>query len=205
MNFEEIKAFLNENKDNEDVKILLKEMIDEKILNDILETDTAKRLLQPKMDRYFAKGLETWKQNNLNKIVEEEIAKRFPPETPEQKQIRELQQKLQEMEMATKREKLQALKLKALSEQGLPAKLSDFINVDNEELLPEVINTLKEVWTTSIESVINERLKGQTPHTPQQVNSGKQLTKEDIAKMPVKERMKIYNENPELWRKIMNS
>ena len=64
----------------------------------ILEIAEGQKLIQPKLDKYFNKGLETWKQNNLEKLIDEEIAKRYPEETPEMRRIKELEQKLAEKE-----------------------------------------------------------------------------------------------------------
>ena len=38
-----------------------------------LETDEGRRLLQPRLDKYFTKGLKTWQDNNLEKEVQARV------------------------------------------------------------------------------------------------------------------------------------
>ena len=84
-NFDEVKKYLEENKDTDEVKSLFTGFIPKDQLESYLDSEEGKKLLQPRLDKYFTKGLETWKANNLKKEVEAEINKRFPPETEEAK------------------------------------------------------------------------------------------------------------------------
>jgi hypothetical protein len=110
-----------------------------------------------------------------------------------------------QIERQAQKEKLKAYALKQLSEKGLPAGLADYFHVETEEAVNEIITYLEQEWKVNIENVVNEKLKGKTPPQSQQIGGGEELTKEKIAKMSVKERMKLFNENPDLWNRIMNS
>jgi NH3-dependent NAD+ synthetase len=60
-------------------------------IKDFLEnSEDGKKLLQSLSDNRVTRGIDTWKQNNLDKLVEEEIGKRFPPETEEKKETSRL-------------------------------------------------------------------------------------------------------------------
>ena len=92
MNKEQVLAFLKENPE------IINELITPEVVGGFLEGEQGKKFLQPKMDAYFTKGLESWKANSLDKLINEEIKKRFPNETPEMKRIMELEQKLANQE-----------------------------------------------------------------------------------------------------------
>ena len=202
MNINEIKEYIEQNKDSDEVKSYLAGFLSADTINPFLDTEDGKKLLQPKIDKHFTKGLETWKANNLNTLIETELAKRNPAETPEAKQIRELNDKLTNMEKATQREKLKNMAIKGLNEKGLPVGLADYFSVDTEDGVTEIVSFLDTQWKSAIENTVNERLKGKTP--PAGANTGDgELTKDKIARMSVKDRMKIYNETPEIWKKIM--
>ncbi len=205
MDINEIKAYIEQNKDNEEVQQLANSFITPDRINGFLEGEDGKKLLQPKMDKYFNKGLESWKANNLNSIVETEVSKRFPAETPESKQLREMQEKLNNMESQTAFEKRKGQAIKSLNEKGLPVGLADYFHADTDEGIGEVISYLEIEWKNAIEKSVTEKLKGHTPPASQSTGADTTLTKEKIASLPVKDRMKIFNENPELWNKIMNS
>lgn len=79
--------------------------------------------LDSEKDKHHSTALDTWKTNNLKKLIEE-VNKRNPTETPEQKRIRELEEKLEENE---RKEKVAAMKEKALehvSKDGMPLKFA---------------------------------------------------------------------------------
>ena len=205
MDFNDVKKFFEENAGNDEVQTFANSFITPDKVNAFLDGEDGKKLLQPKMDKYFNKGLETWKANNLNSILETEISKRFPAETPEAKQLRELQEKLNNMERQTVSEKRKTQAIKTLNEKGLPVGLADYFHADTDEGMSEIVSYLEIEWKNAIEKVVNEKLKGSTPNTSQSTGADTTLTKEQIAKMPVKDRMKIFSEQPELWNKIMNS
>ena len=97
---EQVLSFLSENQD------VITEVLTATHIENYLGNSEGQKLMQPKLDKYFNKGLETWKQNNLEKLIDEEIAKRYPEETPEMRKIKELEQKLAEKEREAVRKRL---------------------------------------------------------------------------------------------------
>lgn len=76
-------------------------------------------------DTHHQTALQTWKTNHLNQLVEDEVKKRNPPEeTPEQKRIRELEEKIANGERATQRAELKNKAMAYATDQKLPAKFA---------------------------------------------------------------------------------
>ncbi|MBP1935096.1 DUF4355 domain-containing protein [Ammoniphilus resinae] len=184
MDLQAVQQFLEQSKDQEDVKSYLQGL--SQVTPDgakaFLETDEGKKLLQPQLDSYFTKGLDTWKKNNLEKLISEEVSKRNPQETPEQKQLRELQEKINQMEQEKTREALKNVALTQLSQKKLPANLVDLLIGKDQESTLANLTKYEEVFTSHLQSLVDEKLKsggsipkdGQPPQT---------FTKEQISSM----------------------
>jgi len=127
-------------------------------------------------DSFHTKGLETWKANNLKKLVDEEIAKVNPQETPEQKKIRELEQRLNEEAAARKKETLKNQAIKKLTEKGLPADLTDYLIGQDEEATDQALSTYEKALENFKKSVTEGILKtkgrapAQTDTEPQNID-----------------------------------
>lgn len=174
-------------------------------LNKFLESEDGRKALQPKMDQYFAKGLETWKQNNLQKLIDGEINKRFPAETEEQKQIRDLQQKLEQIENEKTYAMLKTEAMTALSSQGITTEIADFFIAGTKEETLSKIQNFTEIFKKEVNKEVEERIKkaGISPtNTPKQEID---ITKEEILKMDYNTRVAFYNNNPEIYAKLMGN
>lgn len=193
---EQVATFLENNADT------YKEVVD-----GFLKTETGRNYLQPELDRFFSKGLESWKVNNLDKIVSERVAELNPQETPEQRRIRELEEKLSRQEMGRKEEQLKNLSIKTLSEKGMPTSIAEYLRADTEEGVRNTINNLEIEWTLALDTAVTNRFKeqGKTPKNSTQANTSDSMTKEKLLNMSVKDSTEFYNKNPQLFRQIMNS
>lgn len=153
MEWQEVLAFLEENKEsNEDVKGYLSELsqVTPDKVSSFLETEEGKKFLQPKMDSYFTKGLETWKSNNLKKLVDEEVKKLNPPTNPLEKELQDLKRELLVKDLKAKAKDVAA-------EQKLPVKLVDYFIGEDEESTLSNLKVFQEVF----ESQLNERVQAQ--------------------------------------------
>lgn len=159
MELQDIQKFIEENKDNEDVQNYIKGFFTEDGVNSFLETDEGKKYLQPRLDKYHAKGLDTWKKNQLQKIIDEEVAKRNPAETEQEKQIRELQQKLKEVETDNLKKELTNKAIEVLTENKIPAKFASFLIGDSEDSTLANIDIIKEIWSKEVQNSVDERFK----------------------------------------------
>ncbi|QEO61592.1 DUF4355 domain-containing protein [Bacillus altitudinis] len=161
MNIEEIKQFLEQNKENEEVKAFVGELsaVSADKVKGFLETEEGKKLLQPRLDQHFTKGLATWKDNNLEKIVEEEVSKRNPSKTPEQLEIEKLRKDMESERNARNREKLVNTALKVADKKTLPKDVIDFFIGENEESTIENLGKLEESFNAAVQAAVDAKFK----------------------------------------------
>lgn len=162
MELKDIKAFLETNKEQEDVKAYLSELSKVTVegVEQFIESDEGKRWLQPKLDKNFTKGLETWKNGNLQKIIDEAVAKANPEETPEQKQIRELTERLNQKEAQEKRQVLLNKGLLVADEKKLPKDLVEFLIGEDERTTIANLEKLESIFDPYVTKQVEEKLKG---------------------------------------------
>ncbi|WP_102335741.1 DUF4355 domain-containing protein [Salimicrobium jeotgali] len=163
MTLEEVKQFLEQHKEDEQVKAYLGELKQptKEDVEGFLDTEEGKQLLQPRLDNYFTKGLNTWKENNLNKIIEDEVAKRNPKETPEQKRIRELEEQIEQGKQEAQREKLMNKAVSQASEKGLPTDIVSFFIGEDEDSTLNNLATFEEKYNAAVQSKVDEQFKQQ--------------------------------------------
>ncbi|MFP7454313.1 DUF4355 domain-containing protein [Bacillus safensis] len=161
MNIEEIKQFLEQNKENEEVKAFVGELsaVSADKVKGFLETEEGKKLLQPRLDQHFTKSLDTWKENNLEKIVEEEVSKRNPSKTPEQLEVEKLRKEIEAEKAARNRETLVNKALKAADEKKLPKDVIDFFIGENEDSTLENLSKLEESFNAAVQAAVDVKFK----------------------------------------------
>jgi hypothetical protein len=153
----------------------------------VSENEEGKKWLQSLTDSRVTEAIKTYEKKTLPKKVEEEIAKRFPPETEEQKQLRELKQKLEQIEQEKIRETLRNKALSVATEKQLPAKLVDFFIGQDEETTMKNLSVLEEVFSAAVQQAVEARFKD-GGRNPKPSNPDDQpLTKEMIEKMTPEE------------------
>ena len=161
MKLEDVKKFLADNKDQDEVKAYLGELsaVSADKVKGFLDTDEGKRLIQPRLDANFSKGLETWKQNNLDKIIEEEVNKRNPQKTPEQIELEKLRKEIEDERKARNRESLVNKALKVADEKKLPKGIIDFFIADDEENTLTNLSKLEEEYSKAIQTAVDSKFK----------------------------------------------
>lgn len=161
MNIEEIKQFLEQNKENEEIKAFVGELSAVSVdkVKGFLETEEGKKVLQPRLDQHFTKGLATWKENNLEKIVEDEVSKRNPSKTPEQLEIEKLRKDMESERNARNREKLVNTALKVADKKMLPKDVIDFFIGENEESTIENLGKLEESFNAAVQAAVDAKFK----------------------------------------------
>lgn len=123
-------------------------------------------------DKHQSTALETWKENNLQGLIDAAVSKANPTETPEQKRIRELEEKIEENE---RKEKVAAMKEKALehvSKNGLNLKFAskyvDRFLGDDETVTASALDELK----TDLDAIVSEQVEAKFKANGRDINTG---------------------------------
>ncbi|MFA1821164.1 DUF4355 domain-containing protein [Virgibacillus oceani] len=161
MKLEDVKKFLEENKDDKEVSAYLGELsaVSAEKVEGFLDTAEGKKLLQPRLDQNFTKGLTTWKENNLDQLIEEEVKKRNPEETPEQKELAALRKQFEDEKKARNRESLKNKALTVADEKKLPKGILDYFIADDEENTMTNLSKLEEAYNESVKSAVDAKFK----------------------------------------------
>ncbi|HCD3342933.1 TPA: DUF4355 domain-containing protein [Staphylococcus argenteus] len=161
MNIEEVKSFFEEHKDDKEVKDYLNGLktlsVDD--VKGFLDTEEGKRIIQPELDRYHSKGLESWKEKNLEDLIEQEVRKRNPEQSEEQKRISALEQELEKRDAEAKREKLRSNALGKAQELNLPTSLVDRFLGDSDEDTEQNLKALKETFDKYVQKGVESKFK----------------------------------------------
>ena len=152
-------------------------------IREFAQTEEGKKALQPVLDSYFTKGLETWKQNNLDKIVEEEVSKRYPEETEEQKRLKKLEKDLADERQHRTREQLRNKAITEATQKGLPTDIVDHLVGQDEQTTMDNLSKFEQVWQNKIQEQVEQRFKG-SGHDPHKTgNDTGTFTRESLSKM----------------------
>lgn len=205
---EVVQEFFETHKEDADVKEFANSFINYDGVENYLNSDDGKKLLQPRLDRHFTKGLDTWKQNNLQTIIDEKINELHPAETEAEKQLRTMQERLNVMETEKNRASIKSTAMLELGEKGLPTSMADFMVSDSLETTRDRINMFEAEYKLAVKGEVEKRLKGTggTPnHSDDNNSSTDGLTKDKLLKMNYNERLAFYQKNPQLFNQLMNA
>lgn len=125
-----------------------------------LETDDGKKFLQPQLDSYFSKGLETWKNNNLDGLVSARVKELYPDADPKDKEIAEVKAELERMKAESLRKDLTNKALTLANEKGLPVDLVDFFIGADEKTTTDNIGKLEKAFSDALSAAVKDKLKG---------------------------------------------
>lgn len=161
LTLDQVKAWLEANKANSEVQTYLGELSTPTVegVEGFLDTEAGRKLLQPRLDSNFTKGLNTWKEKNLDKLVDDEVKKRNPDETPEQKRIRELEEKIEKAEKDSQRDKLVNAALQQFSDKKLPTDLVNFFVGQDEETTNQNVTTFAEKFDAAVTAAVDAKFK----------------------------------------------
>lgn len=167
-----------------------------------------KKMIDSSADQRVTQALKTarekWTAEVTEKIQKERSeAEELAKMTEAERLQREFEKKQQAFEDERKtflREKLELQTVKTLQAEELPAEFSGFVMSDSAEQINENIKQFKEQWQKAIEKAVDERLKGSTPKSS---NTNTTVKAEDFAKMNYAERMAIYSQDPDLYKRLI--
>ncbi len=150
MKIEQVLALIPDDK-REEAKKALEEhgAVTADKVSEYLKTDDGKKLVTPLIDSAVSKAVSShdkkFTEEKLPGLVDEEVKKRFPDKTPEQKELAELKAKLDKSEKDRIRTEQKARAIKQLQDLGLPLSLADRYHGQSDEETDESIKALKEV------------------------------------------------------------
>lgn len=153
-------------------------------VKDFVESNQdGKQYLQSYGDKRVTDGIKSWKEKNLQTLINDEVLKATgKKKTPEQLKIEELEKKMLENEArAQKAEKVAKYK-DVLAEKKIPMEMIEYFLTDNEE----TTNTRIDNFSTYVNEMINTGVKEKISdgnYTPPGENGAGDLTADDIAKM----------------------
>lgn len=131
MEFNEIKEFIEANKEtNNDLKAYLQgfnTLSVEGVQKFVSENKDARAWMDSEKDKHSSKSLETWKINNLEKLIDDEVQKRNPTADPKDVKIKELEAKFEQMQKDAFKKELTNSAIKTATIKNLPTELVDFM------------------------------------------------------------------------------
>lgn len=198
MDINEVKQWIKDNQNQPEVASYITGLVTSDRVQVFLETEEGKRFMQPKMDQYFTKGLETWKTNNLEKLVNDRITEQNPGETEQDKRIKALELSLATAEKARTKQETRAKAILKLTEKKYPLGLVDLISADNDTELNGKLETLNSNLEQYAKELIEGKYKeqGRIPNKPNFDKGTKNpWSKED---WNLTEQGKLLKSNPDL-------
>ncbi|MBV4427149.1 DUF4355 domain-containing protein [Clostridium tyrobutyricum] len=168
-----------------------------------MESDpTFKSFLDSEKDKHLQKGIDTFKTNNLQKLVDEEYKKQHPETDPKDTEMAELKRKIEQMEKEKLKEKLTNQALKFATEKKLPVELIDFIVGSDEATTTANLEKLANIFSAHDSTLKAEILKDNTYIPPK---GGNPSTSNPWGKehFNLTEQGRILRENPELAKKYI--
>jgi hypothetical protein len=169
-------------------------------------TETAKtytqeevlQLLQSESDKRVAQALKTQqkkyeKQLSLSKLDGDERAK-----AEKDARIAELEEMLRERDIANNKSELKSV----LASRGLSAEFADIINItDDIEASQANIDKLDKLFKAAVKAEVEKRLAGSAPKGNGAATPA-EMTKEQFDKLPLSKQQELYQNNPELYKKL---
>lgn len=173
-----------------------------------LDESEFKSFLDSQKDKHSSKAiataLENFKAKDMQKLIDAEVLKRTGDnETPEQKQIRELQQQFEALQKEKTHAEMVSKYKDVLNEKKIPCQLVDFLLADDEDITNANIDLFENSMKTFIDSKVEERMKDTSYTPPENKGDTKSITKEEFLKMDLIKQSEFANENPELYQEIM--
>lgn len=160
-NFKEVQDYITDNiEKDENVKNYVGGLVTPDRVENFLNGEEGKKLLQPKLDSYFNKGLKSWQDNNLQKLIDEQYKKQHPSADPKDTELTQMKQEIEKMKQETLHKDLTNKALKVAQEKKLPANLINYFVGNDEDTTKTNIEALEKEFNASVQAQVEERLKG---------------------------------------------
>ncbi|CCJ09661.1 hypothetical protein BN19_007 [Streptococcus phage SP-QS1] len=171
-----------------------------------LQTDEGLGIVAPMIDQSVSKGINAWKEKNLENIVQERLSELNPAETPEQKQLKQLQAQMAAVQKDKQMLEMRGVAQEALSKVGLPASLAGYVLSDNPEATKHKVAELDIEIQNIVSGIVDQKVsniaaKAQPTNTDTMATStGTQATK--LTDLTVEEATELARTNPAKFRAL---
>ncbi|WP_195251853.1 DUF4355 domain-containing protein [Romboutsia sp. 1001713B170207_170306_H8] len=136
-----------------------------------------KAFMDSENDKYHAKALKTWQDNNLEKALEPFIKEKYPEliTDPTQKELLELKKQLADERAANARKDLLAQVMKYAKDTNLPASIIEKCLDEDFDKTKEIIDSIADDWSKGLEAIATEKMK-QSSYVPGNGSDGKPMS-----------------------------
>lgn len=168
MELKDVQDFLTTNKDNDGVKSFvagLNPITLDRVKEFVGKDKDAIAWLDSEKDKHATKNFETWKQNNLQGLVDAEYKKQHPDADPKDTEIAKLKKQFEDMQAEGHRKDLTNTALKELQEKKLPIDMVDSLVDKDEETTNNNIKKFVDMMAAHDEAIKTEWAKGNS-YTP---------------------------------------
>ena len=197
-------------KENEDIKALIKPFDVNKITVEdykklISENKEIKGYYTSDKDRAVTKGIETFKNNNLQKLIDDELKKKSNEgKTPEQIALEELQAKFDALEKEKTKVELSNKYNKTLTEKGFPSDLLTYVFDENEEGFNLKLEGISALINSKVQNEVQAKLNG-GHYVPPKGDKLKTMTRDELLSKGYGEIQQFAIDNPDEYKIIMGN
>lgn len=165
MDINEIKTYFETQKENAEVQAFLNSFKVQvqptlEVFKSKLNDPDFKSFMDSEKDKHLTKGIETFKTNNLQKLVDDKVKELYPDADPKDIELNKLKTMIEAMQKDNSRKELTNKALKLAQEKSLPISLVDYFIGNDEESTINNLTALETVFSAQVESIVTERLKG---------------------------------------------
>ena len=164
-------------------ELFKKDLTLDEVRNFIESNQEGKQYLQSYGDKRVTDGIKSWKDKNLQTLINDEVLKATgKKKTPEQLKIEELEKNFNEQKAKAERAEKIAKYKDVLAEKKIPGEMIDYFLTDNDE----TTNTRIDNFAAYVDGIVSTNVKEKIAsgsYTPPGENGAGDLTVDDISKM----------------------
>jgi hypothetical protein len=166
-----------------------------------LTMEAVQKLIQSETDKIRTQYSQKVKEKE--KELEDVKTQNMSELEKQQYELDKARNELERQKAELKQEKLTNKVTDLLNEKKLPLDFKSWLIGNDEESTTKNVETFQQTWNTAIQSAVEERFK-QNGYKPTEGNTTTQgtITKEQFQALGYSERIKIFNENPELYKQL---
>lgn len=153
-------------------------------------------MLQRESDRRVSQALDKQKRDYEKKLSLSSLDESQRKQAEKDLRIQELEEKIKDYTVLQNKSEV----TKVLSARGLSAEFADIIAIgDNLDEAQSRIDSFDKLFKKAVQEEVKKRIASPTP----KVGVSDELDKASFKKLTIAEKNKLYQENPELYNKLM--